>query len=609
MPQNPLYKIDLLADADDKRRFSALLKVIAVLILKLRGENIKDVKPVSDKYVDDARGFLRSIGMKPNSFNSMYGIILRKPVDVHPAALEFVKELRVKMRAANILNDLDKMSVHQKELVGPLLTLISTPSSASAYSSLLRRVSYLKEPDIQKRFIQNFTNNNEGSQAIHAKLSAAVKKLTGRADSIALTTEENKKFKASAKHAETAAEISKMRSSYSQAVNQEMKQVILNADKKLLPVATVMKALSDEGVKKLPFPDEFRKPQAKNVYVNLDAELTNVEGHPLSLQRVQPGFTVTFNPKYDPKATKGSGNTWLYKWTNPTAGNDGYVYTKDQMATNKSEKFTKLDDVITTGDLEKKKDEWRKSMGTKFDDPNTVFAYLTEYIYATSSRIGSGVAGNTGGKDTYGASNFPVKSVGGLREGGTETKLRISYFVKGGHRESFFLDPSKPDLFESDKAALKKLIKFIDAKCKDKKPSDPVFTVKGKRVSTSDYNAWLRGKADLTAHNFRTLRGTELALKYLPDAAKKVEALKKKVPKGKRLADKEIDKAFLEAMQKVGKALGHIRRNAAGEEESTANTSIAYYCSPAVMVDWYKEVGKAPLSAVLRSAAAAKVEV
>lgn len=608
MTQNPLYKIDLLADADDKRRFSAMLKVIAVLVLKLRGESIKDVKPVADKYVDDARAFLRSIGMKPTTFNNMYGIILRKPVDVHPAALDFVKELRAKLRAANILNDLDKMSVHQKELVGPLLTLISTPSSASAYSSLLRRVSYLKEPDIQKRFIQNFTDNNEGSQAIHAKLSAAVKKLTGRSDSIALTTEENKKFKASAKHADTAAEISKMRSSYSQAVNQEMKQVILDAGKKLLPVATVMKALSDQGVKKLPFPEDFRKATAKNVYVNLDAELCNVEGHPLNLQRVQPGVKVEFNPKYDPKAVKGSNNTWLYKWTNQE-GNTGYVYTKDQMATNKSEKFTKLDDVITTGDLEKKKNEWRKSMGTKFDDPNTVFAYLTEYIYATSSRIGSGAAGNTGGKDTFGASNFPVKSVGGLREGGTETKLRISYLVKGGHRESFFLDPSKPDLFDSDKAALKKLIKFIDAKCKGKKPSEPVFTVKGKRVSTSDYNAWLRGKADLTAHNFRTLRGTELALKYLPDAAKKVEALKKKVAKGKRVPDKAIDQAFLDAMMKVGKALGHIRRNASGEEESTANTAIAYYCSPAVMVDWYKQAGKAPLSAVIRAANAAKVDL
>jgi hypothetical protein len=181
--------------------------------------------------------------------------------------------------------------------------------------------------------------------------------------------------------------------------------------------------------------------------------------------------------------------------------------------------------------------------------------------------------------------------------------------VKGGHRESFFLDPSKPDLFDSDKAALKKLIKFIHAKTQGKNPSDPVFTVKGKRISTSDYNAWLRGKADLTAHNFRTLRGTELALKYLPDAAKKVESLRKKIAKGKRLSDKEIDKAFLEAMQKVGKALGHIRRNASGEEESTANTSIAYYCSPAVMVDWYKKVGKAPLSAVIRAANAAKVDV
>ena len=604
---NPIFM--LLGDETDKKRMGALLRVISVLILKLRGEDIKDVKPIADKYVDDARLFLRSLGTDPKLFNNMYGLILRKPAMVYPAALEFVKNLRAKLRETNLMNNLDKVSVHHKELLTPLLTLISTPESPSAYSSLLRRVSYLKEPDIQARFIKNFTETKDNSQTIYEQIAALVKTATGRKDSIALTTEENKEFKAgTAKQQDLASQISKLRSAYSEAVNQEMKQVILDSGKETQPVAAVLKALADAGVKKMPFPEEFRK--SKHIYVNMNAELCDVQGNPLTLQRVQPGFGVSFNAGYDPAAAKDSGNTWIYKWTNPENGNTGYVYTKDRAATNKSEKFSKLSDVISTGDLEKKKASWRKRMGMDYDDPDTVFAYLTEYIYATSSRIGSGAGGNTGGKTTYGASNFLVKSVSLPTNGAAAPpKLKVAYLVKGGHKETFVLDPAKGDLDDKDKAALKKLIRFLVAKCEGKKPADRVFTMGSKSVNTTAYNAWLKGKCDLTPHNFRTLRGTELALKYLPDAAKKIDALRKKVAKGKRLADKVIDQTFLEAMTKVGKALGHIRRGADGKEESTANTSIAYYCAPSVMVDWYKEVGKAPPSAVIRAASNAKLDL
>jgi hypothetical protein len=238
---------------------------------------------------------------------------------------------------------------------------------------------------------------------------------------------------------------------------------------------------------------------------------------------------------------------------------------------------------------------------SKLDDFNTVAAYLTEYLYQTSSRIGSEEGGgNTGGVQTFGATTFKVSSVKKPADGSVPKKLKVSYMVKGGHAMTFTLDPSK-SLEASDKAATEKLIAFLIAKCKGKKPTDPVFTVGAKRIDPTAYNTWLKQNTTMTAHNFRTLRGSEVALKVLPgalDQVKKAQA----AAKPKKLADNAVHKIFEAAMAKVGEILGHIRRDKEGNEETTANTSIAYYVDPTIQLKWYKDAGYAPNTKVIAAA-------
>lgn len=593
----------ILAGDVDKSNLNSLLKILAVLILKLRGQRIKeDLKPVADAQLKSARAFIKKIGADTDLFDNLYSNILKKSDVVQPYADAFVKNLRKQIKENNLYNDLSNITIKQKEIINYILTLISTPSSASAYSSLQRRISNLDDKSITKRYIEFHTQTANSPSVIKDQIEKLVYNLTGRKNSMALTADENKKWKDD----DTKKEISKLRSAYSESVRQSVKQIVLDSGKSLLPISQIMKKLKEDGMGVTPYPSIFEK--SKHIYVNLDAQLCNVKGDALAAKSMSPTFKFELNNDYDPEAT-GKGKGWLYKVTSPDTGNANYIGTVVKSASAKGAKFEKMADILTSGELNNLKKKWRKYLNTKnLDDEDTVYSALTEFIYNTSSRIGSEAGGgNTGGVKTYGASNFPRSSVTLPTGDGIPAKLKIKYTVKGGHSEQFIIDPAKSS-DALDKAAKQKLIEFIVKKAKGKKPTDPLFTISGKNIQATAYTNWLKSHTTLTAHNFRTLRGSEVFNTLEPALIKKVEAAKKKVAP-KKLADKVVHDLFKETMTEVGKILGHIRRTKEGVEESTANTAIAYYVNPTNMLDFYSKVGFAPFSGVIAAARRANINI
>jgi len=602
--------MELLAGDIEKRQLSSLLKILAVLVLKLRGQRIKDdLKPIADTQLKDAKSFLKKMGCDLSLFDNMYTNILKKSDTVYPLAEAFVKDFRKQIRIKNLANDIDSLTVKNKEVMGFILTLISSPDSASAYSSLQRKISNLGDTNITKRFIELHTETGQSPNAIRKQIEALVLKLVGRKNSMALTAEENKKYVDN----DDKKMISKLRSSYSEAVRQTVKQIVLDSGEPRLPVSRIIKNLNDSGTGVTPYPTAFTK--SKHIYVNLDAQMCNVKGDILNQKSLSPTFTFELNPDYDPEYDPNNPDTvrskkkgWVYKVTNPETGVSNYIGTVVKSSTAKGAKFDKLDDIQNSGELENLKKKWRVGLTSKeFEKFETVASYLTEYLYVTSSRIGSEEkGGNTGGITTFGASNFPVSSVKVPRDGSVPAKLKIEYFVKGGHKETFILDPAKAE--PDDRVPVTKLIAFIIAKTKGKKPTDPVFTVGPKRIQVTAYTNWLKEHTTLTGHNFRTLRGSSIFLKMEPSL---IAAVKRAITaaKPKKVADKTVHDLFKETMTRVGKALGHIRRNKEGVEESTASTAISFYCNPVNMLAFYKKVGVAPPSPVVAAARRANIDI
>jgi hypothetical protein len=593
----------LLESAEKERKeFNSLLIVLAVLVLKLRGQPIKeDLKPVADTQVKDAKAILKKLGADVSLFNQMYDVILKRSATVEPYAVAFVKDLRKRIRETNLTNNLDNLTIKQKEVMNYIFTLISTPDSEGAYSSLQRRISNLGDKTITKRFIEYHADTGDDPANIRTQIEGLVQKLTGRKGQMALTADENKKYADN----EDKKEIGKLRSKYAEAVRQQIKKMVLDSGESKVKVATIMKQLKEKGTGVTPYPSIFST--SKHIYVNLDAQLCNINGDPLNQKSLSPTFKFELNQTYDPAVTT-KGKTWLYKVTNPETDNTNYIGTTTLAAVNKEAKFAKISNLLTSGEIHTIKSKWRSGMNTKYDEFNTVASYLTEYLFQTSSRIGSEEGGGTSrGNQTFGATNFKVSAVKRPTDGSVPKKLKITYLVKGDHNMTFILDPSK-GLESADKAAVDKLISFIIAKCKNKKPGDLVWTVGPKRIDPTAYNAWLKQHGGLTAHNFRSLRGTELALKVLPKALVQVKKAQAAI-KPKKLSDQAVHKIFEEAMAEVGGLLGHIRRDKEGNEVNTANTAIAYYVDAAVQMQWYKDAGYAPNTKTIAAARRANINI
>lgn len=596
----------LLAGELEQKQFNGLLKVLAILALKLRGQAIKtDLKPIADAQLKDVKAILKKLGADQTLFDDLYDNILKKSTTVDPYAEAFIKNLRKRIRETNLANNLDNLTIKQKEIMNYIFTLVSSPESESAYSSLQRRISNLGDPVITKRFIEFHTETGDSPSVIRGEIETLVKKLTGR-KGLDLTADEKKKFADN----EDKKTIAKLRSKYSEAIRQSIKQIVLDSGKQYIPVSQVMKTLKNDGTGVTPYPTIFS--QSKHIYVNIDGQLCNAVGDVLNQKSLSPTFKFELNDKYDPAITT-KGKTWLYKVTNPETNLPNYIGTVTRSAQAKEAKFEKLTDLLTSGEIHNIKKKWRRSLSSKpadFKKMEVVSAYLTEFLYNTSSRVGSEEKGGmTGGIQTFGASNAPIKSIKRPTGGVVPSKLKIEYFVKGGHKETFVIDPAKSS-DSQDKEAKEKLIRFLIAKCENKSPDDPIFTLENdkKRLPLKDYTTWLKAQTTLTAHNFRTLRGTEVFIALEPGLVKKVQSAINKA-KPKKLPDKTVHDLFKETMMEVGKILGHIRRTKEGVEENTANTSIAYYCNPNNMLDFYKKVGFAPMPAVVAAARRANADI
>jgi DNA topoisomerase IB len=625
----------ILAELKDRANFNALLKILTILAIKLQGGKIKPLKEsIGDANKAAALEFLKKYGADGKLFAALYLNILKKSDAVQPHAEPFIANLRKVINSSRIKHDLEAMSSDSKQVLDPVLTLLGNPDSANALSLLNRRIGLLKEPDLTKKFSDIYTENARDLELgddrkdsvptdttvkpkktaptpgntvdrVAEQINQVIYEITKDKGATGVSAAQKAAAQATPRGKELLSQLAKLRKQLTDYKLSEIRNVVAQAPDNIMSSSDLTRALVKRGIKKLSIPPAFQTSDV--VHVNLDGQWCDADGRVAIRQGWQSEAEIVVNPSYSHDTPK---KNWLYKIITTNAEGKktiNYIQTQAKVAQKRAANFTKVDDTLAQ-DIKSVKSKWRNAMKGKPDDEKTVYANLAEFVYQTTSRIGSG-EGMTKGTNTYGASNFLVKHVNLAKA--TDTRLMIKYHIaKSSKEETFILSAKSSDVGSPEDARwMKTLIAFIVKKCEGKKPEDVVFTIgKGQRVNSSSFNGYLKAIGlPFTAKTFRTMRGTELAIEALEQAEAEFNRLKGESKKP--LPQATVTALFKAAMENVGELLGHIRRNKAGDEESTSNTAIKSYINPKVMIDWFQRVGYAPPSNVIQSAKDAGLDV
>jgi hypothetical protein len=275
----------------------------------------------------------------------------------------------------------------------------------------------------------------------------------------------------------------------------------------------------------------------------------------------------SMNKNYTPGST-----VYYCQYKAPFAQSTTNVYTIAARTEGRVESFGIVQNMLP--ELPRYVKKWLPDLGKGPGTLRGTVAVVCEIIFQASARIGSTRA-NTAGETTYGISTLLRKHLNF-----NDQRVIMTYLGKKAGKQKHvikFNDQRTEMLRES-------IAEFIH----DKKPTEYAFTFRGKPVSNSQVNSYLReiGMPEgFTIHKFRKLRGTAMAMELM-----------KKCPYGARAKDVAVNKWIEDQCLKIGKELGHM----AGEK-ITATTAIANYIDPSVFAPIYEKTNTRPNSKIQKA--------
>lgn len=586
--------------------FTRTLRVLAVAILKLRGEKVAEIKNSVLTPADRTAmaKVAKGLGITESVATDVYDNLLKAAIT--DSVSIFVVAFRKGLNSGRIKHDGSSTTSATRDVLPPILTLLSTPTSESAFATLQRRIGGLGSSALSAAYVKNAKESVESPDSITEKLKALVKKYA-KIDGTTIPTEQLKTLRD--KYPEDIREYGRLKRQLSVSNSALIRSAVVDVlaatntkGKDYISLQQLAKWMKEHGIKNSTIhPGLFK---SKFLGINIDGKLVDNRGiRVVGSENPQHSATVEVNPNYNPNPSV-KGNNWIFSVH--TGKSVNRAQPEDVIAAKRGQKFDRIDTKVD--DLEAVARKWRTKMidigpKTNIEDTKVVYPYFAEYLYQTSSRVGSGTSGKTGDTTTYGAGNFMVSAVKKSSKG----LIAIKYHIKGAKEQDFLLATSQAEA--DDKKAVSKLIEFMQEKMKDKAVNEVLFSVADRhgepeRMNTSDFSRWLQTVAGIKPHDVRSLRGTKIASEVLPPAAEKV----KKLLATKPLAENAVNKIFEEAVTEVGKRLGHVRRSK-GEEMTTPATAISYYISPKLMIAWWREVGYAPPTKVVKAAHKSGIEV
>lgn len=578
----------ILADAKAREATDAFIKVLSVIALKRRKTKVADLMNSYEKYLTEARNFIRRHKVDAKAFDTMASkkSVLKGSAEMADGTTlaDRVKEFLGNFRALyrnKIKADMDSISRSQYQILNPLLTLLASPDSTNAYNLVSRYVTTLKDNALTPFYTLTEEDTGGKGNVMLVERARMLKKLGGDLKT-GLGGEALKRAKA--KYPNLVREYAKLNRDILTRYKHDVRKVLIGMKKDWAFVEDVI-----PGLKKLSWPVErFEQYYSKELLatkkfigLNQSAEMTDKFGKSLGVVALGPDRAkITVNENY---GEKGARANYVFQIQSKGQVEQGKGFSRKYMtqswgSTSKTEnKWNPVNDLIKN--LEKVKTAWRKAMLTG-DASAKVYGYLAELLYWTSGRIGA-KEGSTDGKTTYGISSL----LGQHLVSATPQKVKIIYIGKSGQKQTHIIDLNPKNATSSDKRALTALLKWLTSR-KNKTSKDAlVFTTGVGRINTFDFSKWMRkisGISKFKNHMIRYMRGTAIAQKAFEIA--KGEAMKLK--KSNKLSQKEADRIFKAAVIPVAQSLGHFLN-----DKPNINTSIKSYIQPDMMINWYKDVG------------------
>lgn len=432
--------------------------------------------------------------------------------------------------------------------------------SESAAKRLMNTAGYFKDSDISKMFLHAGDDVQTDMQtALYTRLKAHVKqygKVSGYVMPETVLQEWRDKAKEVGSNLQQHQDYLDMRRARKAVYDKAIANIVRSSGSHILNVKDIKKQL---GAIQHDIPDWYvgAMDDKGNFYTEAGLQLLN-----------KPVGIGQMNPNYRPE----DDNAYVCKYKAPFAQN----YTNVQTVKNRTEGRIESFDIVQTmlPDLQQYVQKWLTDLEKGPGTLRGTAATVCEVIYQTSARIGSTKA-KTAGETTYGISTLQARHIKH-----NDKRTIMAYAGKKGGAQKHVIK------FGDERTQL--LRSSLDEFLFEKSPKEHVFTFRGKPLSNSQVNGYLRelGFPDgFTIHKMRKLKGTGMA-KILMD----------KCPYGARAKDAVVNAWIEKQCEAIGKELGHL----AGDKV-TATTAIANYIDPSVFKPVFEKTNTRPNSKIQKA--------
>lgn len=432
--------------------------------------------------------------------------------------------------------------------------------SESANKRLMQNAGQFKDSHISKMFMHEGEEVQTSSQtALYSRLENHVKthgKVSGNVMPETTLTTWRDKAKELGSNLPQHQEYLDMRRQRKAVYDKAIANVVRSSGEHLLDVAEIRKRL---GATQHDIPEWFvgKMDDKGNFYTEAGLQLLN-----------KPIGIGEMNPKYRPD----DDNAYVCKYKAPFAQNFTNVQTIKSRTEGRVESFSIIQGMLP--DMPKWVKKWLPDLAKGPGTLRGTAATICEVIYQTSARIGSTKAA-TAGETTYGISTLLRKHLNL-----NETRVIMKYAGKKGGAQKHVIK------FNEQRTEM--LGESVHEFCFEKKPTEYVFTFRGKPISNSHINGYLRELGfpeGFTIHKFRKLRGTGMAMELM-----------KKCPFGPRAKDADVNAWIEKQCLHIGKELGHM-----SGENVTATTAIANYIDPSVFQPVFDKTNTRPNSKIQKA--------
>lgn len=517
----------------------------------------KNFRGKCEQWRDEARPFLEQFNLV-RTFQKPFDLLI-KGEDVSSDKYRHIIEMAFK-KLKEKKKSIDKDITLSKQQLGMMNDVrLAYNKSAGANKRLMQNAGYFKDRHISQMFLHEDDDVETSTQdALYSRLEQHVQqhgKVSGNVMPETVLQEWREKAKETGSNLPQHQDYLDMRRQRKAIYDKAIANIVRASGQHTLDVAEIKDKL---GNIQNDIPQWFvgQMDDKGNYYTSDGLQLMN-----------KPVGIGSMNKNYKPGST-----VYYCQYKAPFAQNYTNVYTIAARTEGRVESFGIVQGMLPN--LDKFVKKWLPDLAKGPGSLRGTAAAVCEVIYQTSARIGSTRAA-TAGETTYGISTLLRKHLNF-----NDQRVIMKYLGKkaGAQKHVIKFNDQRTKLLEEA------IGEFIH----DKKPLEYVFTFRGKPLSNSQVNGYLREigfPEGFTIHKFRKLRGTAMA-----------KAMMDKCPFGARANDATVNKWITDQCLKIGKELGHM-----SGEKVTASTAIANYIDPSVFAPVYEKTNTRPNSMIQKA--------